>query len=223
VAPPFAGLDWYHDGRSVAALGIGASVPSLLDLTPNGRNVSEASGASQPVVIAGGGVYFGGAARLSTPTNAPLLGPGPWSMAVILAADTSALSRTVMSVSNTGVTQGAAFGVGNSKWQFIDEGVGTFQSVANFTAATKTLLVFERDGGGVDAVDAANFNVYVDGTLAVTASRVYFNTLLSRIWYGQRGNGTSIWKGTIYCAMGLSRLFTAPERAALLAHKSLFV
>lgn len=219
-APPFAGLAWYHDGRSVAAQGIGASVSSWLDLTGNGRDVSEASAPARPVVAAGNGLYFGGANKLSTAADAALLGPGPWSMAAILAYDASALSRTMMSVSNAAVTQGASFGVGASKHQLIDEAVGTFQSASNFTAATKTLVVFELDGDASSS--SANFNLYVDGVLTITAPRTYFNALASRIWYGQRGNGSSVGKGTLYCGMGISRLFTTPERASLLALKSLF-
>ncbi len=58
VAPPFVGLDWYHDARNASTLGVGASVPSLTDMTGNGRDVTEASGASQPLVVAGGGIHF---------------------------------------------------------------------------------------------------------------------------------------------------------------------
>ncbi len=88
-----------------------------------------------------------------------------------------------------------------------------------FVAATKTLIIFERTGGGADGVDPFTFNIWADEALVDTADRVYFNALLSRIWYGQRGNGSAGWKGTIYCAMGLSRLFTAGERTTLLTLK----
>jgi hypothetical protein len=219
-APPFAGLKWYHDARTVAALGIGASVPALVDLTGHGYDLSEASGATQPTFAVGNSISFSGSQQLSIPANADLLPNGPWTMFAILTSDATASQRAVMSVSDVGVTQGAAFGVRNSKWSFVDEGVGTFDSVGAFPAATKTLLLFERDGGGTDALDIANFNLYADGVLVATAPRSHFKASASRIWIGRRANGTAFWKGKFNCGGAVDRLLSAGERTTLLNLKN---